>query len=261
MTDSRQTGAVSLGRHNPLLARFRRAAAGREPGVTVVDGHKLLIDLLAQGVRPETVVADPALIVTLITLPGVHDLARTGRLYAADPAVLAHTAPTRQTQGVLALVPRPRRTVGPSGTVVYLDRVQDPGNVGAAIRSAAAFGAAGVACSPHCADPFSPRAIRASGGQSLLLPVEPDTGFDALAGAFAAAGGRVAGTAGAGGTPVRAWRPGSPLLLAFGNEGQGLSQEVASRCDDLVTVPLAAGVESLNLAVAVGVVLAVLSPL
>ena len=259
MTVEGQNAAVSLGRHNPLLARLRRASSGREPGLTVVDGLKLLGDLLGHGVRPESVYTDPARIVTLLTFPEVHALAAEGRLYAVEAAVLERLAPTRHTQGVLAVVPRPAGTIGAAGTVVYLDRVQDPGNVGAAVRSAAAFGAAGVACSPGCADPFSPRAIRASGGQSLLLPVQHDAAFEPLADAFHAAGGLAAGTAGAGGTPVQAWRPAAPLLLAFGNEGQGLSPEVASRCDDLVTVPLAAGVESLNLAVAVGVVLAVLS--
>jgi RNA methyltransferase, TrmH family len=140
--------------------------------------------------------------------------------------------------------------------VLYLDRLQDPGNLGGVIRSAAALGASGIACSPGCADPFSPRAIRASAAQSLLLPVATEVAFRPLAAAFRKRGGEVAATAGTGGKPIAAWRPRLPLLLALGNEGAGLAEEILDGSDTRLTIPLSRNVESLNVAVAAGIILA-----
>jgi len=134
--------------------------------------------------------------------------------------------------------------------------VQDPGNVGGVIRCAAAFGASGVACSPGCADPFSPRAVRASAGQALVFPVEAEAAFAPLADAVRRAGGEAFATASRAGVPLSRWRPRAPLLLALGNEGQGVSEEVMLCCAGQVSVPLRDGVDSLNIAATAAVILA-----
>jgi tRNA G18 (ribose-2'-O)-methylase SpoU len=85
--------------------------------------------------------------------------------------------------------------------------------------------------------------------------VEAGADFERLAQATHGAGGEVAGTAGHGGVSLARWRPRLPLLLALGNEGQGLSEEVQASCKRNVTVPLTGGVESLNVAVTAGLIL------
>jgi TrmH family RNA methyltransferase len=245
-----------LGRHNSRVQRLRRIIQRQEPDLTVVDGLKLALDMAAAGVPIVELFAIPERLEALRSNPALSRVCDAGRAYLLDPATADQLAPTRQPQGVFAVVPVPAPHIRPEGIVIYLDRVQDPGNVGGVIRCAAALGANGVMCSPGCADPFSPRALRASAGQALITPVEAEAAFAPSAEAFRRAGGEVAGTVGQGGVALGRWRPRIPLLLALGNEGQGLSDEVASGCRRQVTIPLAGGVESLNVAVTAGVILA-----
>lgn len=249
----------ALGRHSPRLTRLRRIVRRQEGTLTVAEGVKLVHDLAAAGVELLELYVTPERARELASLPGFRAAAATGRAYRIDPAVCDRLAPTQHSQGLVAVVSAEERAVAADGVVLFLDRIQDPGNVGALIRCAAAFGARGVACSAGCADPFSPRALRASAGQALLLPVQTEVTLEALAPRFKAAGGSAVATTGRGGVPLPLWLPKSPLLLAFGNEGVGLSQAVLDACDERVTVPLSAGVESLNVTVAAGVMLAALA--
>jgi TrmH family RNA methyltransferase len=256
--NDRTAALARPGRHGPVLARLRRIARGDEPGLTAVDGAKLVLDLLDRGVEAE------ALFVTEEHLGALADRAwlagaRRARVHLVDDAILARVAPTTSPQGLVAVVRIPRHRLAPAGVAVYLDRVQDPGNVGAVIRSAAAFGATGVATSPGCASPFSWRSLRASAGHALLLPVEAEAAFAPLADRFRAGGGEAVAASERGGTPLARLRPRRPLLLVVGNEGQGIAPEILSGCDRTVTIPIAAAVESLNVTVAASVILASLA--
>jgi TrmH family RNA methyltransferase len=256
----RETGSPQLlGRHNPRVARLRRIIGRQEPELTAVDGLKLTLDLAAAGVPIVELFAVAEQLDALRASAALERVFQGGRAHVLDPATAAQIAPTRQTQGVLAVVAVPSARLAPTGVVVYLDRVQDPGNVGGVIRCAAAFGASGVACSPGCADPFSPRAVRASAGQALVFPVEAEAAFAPLADAVRRAGGEAFATASCAGVPVSRWRPRAPLLLALGNEGQGVSEEVMLRCAGQVSVPLRDGVDSLNIAATAAVILAALA--
>jgi TrmH family RNA methyltransferase len=253
--------AARAGRHSVRVARLRRIVHRQEKDLTVVDGLTLTVELAGRGIPIVELYGDDKALATASEVKVLRRVAESGRAYLLDPNSLARLAPTKHPQGLLAVVACPHNPTRAEGVVVFLDRIQDPGNVGAIIRCAAALGASGVACSVGCADPFSPRSVRASGGHALLLPVEPEAEFDAVASRFRAVGGDIAGTIGHGGTPLHRWRPRPPLLVAFGNEGQGLAPEIAQQCRSLVRVPLAGGVESLNVAVATGIVLASLAGL
>ena len=256
----RETGSPQLlGRHNPRVARLRRIIGRQEPELTAVDGLKLTLDLAAAGVPIVELFAVAEQLDALRASAALERVFQGGRAHVLDPATAAQIAPTRQTQGVLAVVAVPSARLAPTGVVVYLDRVQDPGNVGGVIRCAAAFGASGVACSPGCADPFSPRAVRASAGQALVFPVEAEAAFAPLADAVRRAGGETFATASRAGVPLSRWRPRAPLLLALGNEGQGVSEEVMLCCAGQVSVPLRDGVDSLNIAATAAVILAALA--
>jgi TrmH family RNA methyltransferase len=138
---------------------------------------------------------------------------------------------------------------------VYLHGVRDPGNVGTVLRGAAAFGAASVALGPACADPFSPKAVRASMGAVFSVPV-------ARAGADVAGlpGVTIALKAGAGPTLAEAWRlvcatriqrPAATLVV--GSERDGLPEEIEASADHVAHIPIAT--ESLNAAMAATVAL------
>jgi len=248
-------GWTPLGRHNPKVAELRAIARGAREELTLVDGRKLVEDLLARGVFPVAVFAAPKLAEALAAEPSWARLAQRASCFVLAEEVLAQLAPTKHTQGLLAVFPVPNHRTIAGQLLLYLDRVQDPANVGAIVRVAAAFGAAGVACSPGTADPFSPKAIRASAGHALTLPVLRRMDWQSFRQRVAAGHSVVAATA-AGGCDAFTWQPALPMVLVLGNEGKGLDPQIRDAVDQLVTIPLQRGVESLNVAVACGILLA-----
>jgi TrmH family RNA methyltransferase len=256
MTESPSIVPPMLAKKSVRLARLREVVQRKVPGLTVIDGVRLTLDLLGRGVEVVEIFLVPELLAEVSSHPDLAEKASRGRLFQAPPVTLARLAPTRSFQGLLAVARVPRYTLRTDGVVIFLDRVQDPGNVGAAIRNAAAFGATGVACSPGCGDPFSPRAVRGSAGASLLLPVWTGAEFAPLAAAFARRAGEVAAAVGSAGTEAARWHPCLPLLLVLGNEGEGVAADIIALCPTRVTVPLVGGVESLNVASAAAVLLA-----
>jgi TrmH family RNA methyltransferase len=140
-----------------------------------------------------------------------------------------------------------RRADLPSNSLllgVALWRVSDPGNVGGVIRTAGAFGA-GVGLSHGCADPTSPRALRASAGAIFRVPL----------GAFEDASGRRIALVAHGGRPLAEVSLEQPLTFVLGAERDGLPEDVVARCDEVATIPISAGVESLNVAAAAAIAL------
>jgi RNA methyltransferase, TrmH family len=119
-------------------------------------------------------------------------------------------------------------------------QVGDPGNVGTLVRTADAFGPAFVALSEGCADPTGPKAVRASMGAIFRVPL---THFEDTSG-------RRIGLVAHGGRPLADVPMDGPTTFAVGAEREGLPQEVLARCDELATIPLAPGAESLNVATA-----------
>jgi TrmH family RNA methyltransferase len=177
-------------------------------------------------------------------------------------AILARIAPTEHGPGLLGacLLPRdaddPGRVVGRPGDalVVVAWDIQDPGSVGALVRSAAAFDAAGLVAAGG-ADPWNAKAVRASAGALHRLPVARDTAPEDLAERLLAAGYRLVAAAPRGGSDPGAssWKGRVALLL--GSEVRGLPAEVEARCE-VVTIPISALVESLSVPIAGSLLLA-----
>lgn len=138
------------------------------------------------------------------------------------------------------------------GPIMFLVGVQDPGNVGLAIRTAAGLGAAGVLSDGQSASPFSPKTIRASAGYALVLPCARATeAEEVMRCAGEAKFMRVGALCGEkkGGMAL-ALPEKSALFLVLGSEGSGLSPKIQEFCDKFWSIPMSAGVESLNVAVA-----------
>jgi TrmH family RNA methyltransferase len=165
--------------------------------------------------------------------------------------VFAQLADTVTPQGVIAVVERGQWTAQDVnfGFVLALENINDPGNVGALIRTAAAAGAAGVLLSPGCADPFSPKAIRASACAALRLPVIINCNIPAFISAAGAAVPIFAAHAHGGVVPYDL-PMGGPCMLLIGSESHGLSAEALEVASHTVCLPMPGGTESLNAAVA-----------
>lgn len=241
------------------LVRDLRLRRGRERrGLTLAEGVRLVEEAVAVRLPMRHVLVSPA----LETTP------RGRRLKAALAAlsVPCHDmtevefdklAATEHPQGVLAVVEPPQwrlEEIHPSARapVLVLDGVQDPGNVGTMLRTAHALGAAGVLALPGTAEFTNPKTLRASMGGYFRLPAVAITEAG-LRDWAAAAGPRVV-VAGAGGDPPARWR-GTPLALVLGNEGAGTRPSLDGWAHGTIGIPVREGAESLNVAVAAGILL------
>lgn len=246
-------GFVPLGRHNPKVSELRAIALGKGENLTLVDGPKLFRDLLGKGCEPVAVFASPQQAAELSRR--FPSLVERIPCYQLSLEVLERVAPTQHSQGLLAVYPIPHWPKVEGDLLLFLDRIQDPANLGALVRVAAALGADALVCSPGSADPFSPKAIRASAGCCLTFPVFSRVSWPAFRHQWAPSHQVVAAVA-AGGQSALSWRPTLPMVLVLGNEGQGLDPQLAQEVQQAVTIPLQRGVESLNVAVACGILLA-----
>jgi 23S rRNA (guanosine2251-2'-O)-methyltransferase len=145
---------------------------------------------------------------------------------------------------------------GPASLIVALDQVTDPHNLGAVIRSAAAFGANGVVIPQRRSAQLTAAAWKSSAGAAARLPVARAANLNRTLTSYRDAGLFVVGLAGDGDTDIAALaQAAEPLVLAVGSEGAGLSRLARQSCDVLASIPIASAVESLNASVAAGVAL------
>jgi TrmH family RNA methyltransferase len=246
-----------LGKKSVLIKSLRRRVRRRAEGEVIIDGRRLLDDVVRWDIG----------IVELYLAAGLAETAEAEtwidtaeQVFEVDQEVLADVAPTRNPQGVLAVTAEPRWPVWPAsdGVGLYLEAVQDPGNLGAIIRSAAGLGAAAVLLGSECADPFGPAAVRGSAGSVFRIPIEREVPLGRAVERIRRHRGELWATGG-NGRQLSEWQPSEPMLLMMGTEGRGLSDEALTAADGVVTIPLERGIESLNVAVAAGILLSHLS--
>ncbi len=216
----------------------------------------MLAEALAAG-RVESVYLDPA------AGPAARELASRclaagAGVYDLEAGVLARVSGTVSPQPVLAVVADPcvplSRLAGRVGNlVVVCAGLRDPGNAGTVVRSAAAAGADAVVACAGSVDLLNPKTVRASAGALFRVPVvngaDPAEALDTLGSWGLNRLGALAG----GGVDYLAADLGRPSAIVLGNEAAGLGPELASRLDGTVTIPMAAGTESLNVGIAAAV--------
>ena len=238
-----------------LIPRFGRAR--RDPTLAVLEGFHPLKHALRFGAEPLAVVSPDTAALAQLAERLAPDVAERmlALARAIDGEVFAQLAPLPPSTGVISIAERPavdaaavlgaaRRT-----PLVLLEDPRDLGNIGACVRVAAAAGAAGV-LSTGSHDPWHPDALRGGAGLQFALPVARLDGLE-----------RVAHREG----PLLALDPlGAPLdaaaldagaVLAFGTERNGLSEQLLAQADARISIPMRAGVSSLNLATSVAAVL------
>lgn len=224
----------------------------------MLEGPHLVAEAMTAGVPLETLLVTP----DFAARPEGRRLVERARcdVDEVEPGLLASLTDADTPQGALAVADLPRAGVSAllrrsGGVYLYLDGVQDPGNVGAIARVAEAAGAAGLACGPGTAHPNHPRALRASAGSLLRLPVAVDATADELAAHLAPLDARWAALVAHGGSDLYARPLDGAVVLALGAEGGGLSPATQRLADVELRIPIAPPVESLNVATAAAVVL------
>lgn len=243
---------------NPLVRRLRKLAesprACRESGRTLAEGMHL-VECAASAARIETVVlsstAGPearALGSKVAAQTGCRSIELTQPLYDA-------ISPVEHGVGLLAEIGIPTHEL-PSALdadAVYLDGVQDPGNAGTLLRSAAAAGVTHVAAATGTSFLWAPKVLRAAMGAHFVLALYEDVAPDQLAVAFT--GERLAADAHAAQSLYSPGWGARPSVWLFGSEGRGLSPAAAASAQRLLRIPIDARVESLNVAAAAAVCL------
>ena len=235
---------------NPKVQAWRslKDRKGRkETGCFLVEGRKMVEEALRSRFPVEAVLADESRLAELSLPANVP-------VYALPEHVLAAVCDTKTPQGVAAVV---RMTGSDSlgSRLVALDGVQDPGNVGTIIRTADAAGLDGVVLSAQCADAFSPKVLRATMGSVFRMGIRvtedlpgeltrlKQEGFSVLSSQLD-------------GTPFYEREPvGERFCLVIGSEGNGVTPEVQQLATHRVKLPMRGGAESLNAAVAAGIMM------
>ena len=239
-------------RANPLCAHIRKLngskAYRRASGEFVCEGPKLTAEALRWGAGVTAVVSAPD---RPLDCPG-------GARRVEVPADLLQSLCDTQTpQGVLCLCRTPDTALPerlPGGRYLVLDGVQDPGNVGTVWRTADAFGADGLILLPGCADPWSPKTVRATMGACFRLPVY-ETDLAALKARLDGADLPLYATALRHDTEdLRSVRL-DRCAVVIGSEGRGVGEETLALCEKTLKIPMRERCESLNAAVAAAVVL------
>jgi TrmH family RNA methyltransferase len=255
-------------RRNEIVTRFRELARDRaaQPSHLLLDGAHLVAEARAAGARLEHVaVAASRLDADTEERRLAQALDREGvDVVAAPDAVFAAMSPVRTPSGIAAIAGHTAAEPAAicesrNALVLAAVDVQDPGNIGALVRVAEAGGVTGVlVCSAPgraAASPFAWKALRGSMGSALRLPVAAGLSADAALDLATRTGLATVATVARGGLDPDAveWR--RRMCLILGGEGPGLPAGVIERCDAHVTIPMAAGVESLNVAVAGGILI------
>jgi TrmH family RNA methyltransferase len=227
---------------NEVVRRLRRLARRREPGFALLEGPRVVAEAAAAG----------AVLELLALREGEACTVQASRRVVLSRELFRAISQTVSPQGVVAIA-RVRESdaseaiaAAHSGRwpLIVLDRVQDPGNVGAICRTAAAAGAPALAVLEGCADPFGAKSVRASAGNVFRLTIARAVWheLEALDGYGAAA---------AGGAPLAGSQIENAGMIVLGSEAHGLSRSNLK----LVTIPLSEGVESLNVAAAAALLL------
>ncbi len=242
-----------LSPRNPRVQEVRRLARqGRHRAdrrAFVVEGHKLVDEAIAAGLRPEAVYLEAGL-----DRDYGDGLAAGGiPWWEVTDAALSSMATTVTPQPVMAVVPMPEPTTvdafAQTGHVLVLDAVSDPGNAGTILRSAEASGAAGVVFGPGSVDPYAPKVVRSSAGAVFRVPLARVDDLNAAVDQLRSAGRRSYGTAADAGATYDEVDL-TQAAIVMGSEAHGMADDVRGEVDVVVRIPQAGGGESLNVAMA-----------
>ena len=246
--------------HNPIIRNLRRLdkpQARREQNLFLAEGEKMTREAVACSLARTVLVSRGleeryALLLSQARAAGAECL-------SVPEGIVALLSSAKTPQGILAAAELPRKAAALTGMrLLALDGVQDPGNVGTMIRTADAAGMDGVLLGAGCADPYGPKAARASMGSLFRMPLlSAADGEGTLAGTLEGlrAKGYAVVSSELGGGDFFGACPDPPLVLVIGSEGNGVSETVRILATHHLALPMRGGAESLNAAVAAGIMM------
>ena len=246
--------AILRSRDNPRVKRWARLSRDtrfrRKERRALLEGPNLVAALLDRRWKPICVIVSES----AARDPEIQGLLGKAKMECVElsDSVFNSTVDTETPQGIAAEIEIPEGRKDPQGSCIFLEGIQDAGNVGAIIRSAAAFGVVSVVLDSACADPWSPKVLRAGMGGHFRVSIESATSLEREFETFA---GRLLCTVARGGVGLAEADLSGRLGWVFGSEGKGVSAQALKEADLKITVPTARGTESLNVAAAAAICL------
>jgi RNA methyltransferase, TrmH family len=243
---------VIRSRDNPRVKRWAKLASDsrfrRSEQRVLIEGPHLVAEALQAGLKP---------LALIVSETGIKKREIKSLVGEQEPIVLGDllfgiVADAETPPGIAAEIAIPRPGDASSRPAVFLEGVQDPANVGAILRSAAAFEVGEVFLDLACADPWSPKVLRAAMGGHFKLALRQVAD---LAKALADFQGTTVCTVSSGGTPLKALQLRSRVGWIFGSEGRGVSPVIAAKAQFKATIPMAPESESINVAAAAAICL------
>jgi len=242
------------------LKKIYRKKGRKRRGKFILEGYRILMQYLDTGLEPETVFITPA----FASSPEgekLSGLLKSGELIYLSESLLKRIADTISPQGVIAVVDKPDYRVEEifrgAELLLLLDRIQDPGNMGTIIRTAVAAGVDGIIILKGSVDIYNLKVLRSTMGAIFNIPIISDLAladfmdcYQELAGNF-----QLVSTILQAGQYYNEPDYNEPLILVVGNEAGGIREEIIGSSDLTVKLPLIGEIDSLNVAVAAGVVL------
>ena len=232
--------------HNPTLKLIRSLSEKRhrqEAGLFIAEGEKVLERARAEGWEPAY----------LLTTTHCEPWGEAALMKVDDKIMGSISAQSNPPRQIGVFRQRWAEAVKPEGVWVALEDMRDPGNLGTIIRTADAAGASGVILAGQSCDPWSPDCVRATMGSIFGVPLVRLEQKQLLACLKEWPGESVGTHLKATESYRRSYK--APCLLVMGSEGRGLSDEVTAACSTLVRIPMQGGAESLNVAIATGLML------
>jgi TrmH family RNA methyltransferase len=250
-------------RDNSLLRHARAVRDGKVPRSIFVEGLRLCEEAFQSNLHIEAVLYSEEIARKERAALLIEQLAASsGEVASVSERLLESISYTTTPQGIILLAARPaiddltfKANQSASSLLVVLHGLNNPVNVGAVLRTAEAAGANAVITTAHTSDPFSPKALRGAMGSAFRLPIWIGADFDEVVAWCSTAGIRTLAAAAAGSSSYTEIDWSRPTALILGSESAGLSREEMAAADDVVLIPMLGSVESLNVAVATGVLL------
>jgi RNA methyltransferase, TrmH family len=249
------------GRHNSLVKELRSAFARAEltaAGDCAIEGLRIVEEAIRSGLRLHAVFFSESAETRAERL--LPQLGAHVETVVLPDKLFSSAVPSETPQGVAALVRYRQHSLEEvleriqAGPVVAVAGVQDPGNLGTILRSTEAFGAAGALLGERTVSPFNPKVVRGSAGSIFRLPVVRVKLGEALA-LLREQEVRLVATSSHKGTPLPEAKLAGPIAVFIGGEGAGVPRDLLAKVDEIVAIPHAPQVESLNAGVAASIVL------
>lgn len=249
---------------NPRIKDIRKLNSRKErseSGLAYIEGLRIVIEAIEQNVDIDTLITCPALLVSESGRNAVKEFAqRAGdKILEVSEPVFRHLSGKDGPQGLAAVIRQKWASLAEidltsTKTIVALDQVADPGNLGTILRTADASGVSAIILLDNCTDPYDPSSIRASMGALFDLPLIKCS-LDEFITWKKSTGIYVIGAAGLAKTDYHSAHYPIPMVLLMGSERHGLTQDHLEICDLLVSIPMEGHSDSLNLAMATGIIL------